>query len=215
MRRLSFALARRCNHEAGFTLVEMLMVLLMMLIVLGAASSILIGAQREAPNDVARANAIGQAEAGISQMDHELRAGWAPTGSTLPTTATNVMDLDVPSSTYGTIRVKYDCTVSSTAYPGYHQCVRYWSSTLTSSPTTNANVVIDDVSNDETSTDTGYTPVFTPNSSSSPTEYAVEIQLPAKGTQASTLDSYTYQVTLSDGIYLRNNSPTNRATGGQ
>jgi type II secretory pathway pseudopilin PulG len=203
------------TEEAGFTLVELLITFVLMVVILVAISGVLVSAQRQAPNDVLRAQVIGQAQAGIAQMDRDLRAGWAPTGSSLPTSATNVMDLDVPSSTYGTIRVKYDCTVASVAYPGKHECVRYWSATTTSSPTTNAQLVIDDLSNDETTTDAGYTPVFTPNSSTSPTEYTVKIQLPAAGGRASSIDSYTYQVTLTDGVYLRNATPTNRATGGQ
>jgi prepilin-type N-terminal cleavage/methylation domain-containing protein len=215
MRQLRIALARFRGDEAGFSLIELMVTVVMLVVVLGAASTVLIGVNRQSPNDVERAKVIGQAEAGISRMSRELRSGWAATGSSLPTTSTNVMDLIVPDATHGTIRVKYDCTVSSTAYSGYHSCVRYWGTDTSTSPAGNASTIIDDVSNDETSTDTGYTPVFTPNSSTSPTYYSVEIQAPAKGSRANSISTYTYQVTLTGGIYLRNDSPTNRAAGGQ
>jgi prepilin-type N-terminal cleavage/methylation domain-containing protein len=215
MRQLRIALARFRGDDAGFTLIELLVTVIMLVVILGAASTVLIGVNRQSPNDVERGKVIGQAEAGISRMTRDLRAGWAATGSSLPTAATNVMDLVVPDAVNGTIRVKYDCTVSSTQYPGEKQCVRYWGTDTSTSPTGNASIVVDDVSNDENSTDSGYTPVFTPSTSSSPTYYSVEIQVPAKGSRAQSISTYAYQVTLTDGIYLRNNSPTNRAAGGQ
>ena len=210
MRRLFIALARRCRGEAGFTLIELLVTVIMLVVILGAASTVLVGVQRQSPNDVERARMIGQGEAGLARMDRELRGGYAPSGTPLPTTSGNTMDVLV-----GSQRVRYDCTVSSTAYPGYKQCVRYASTTLTSPPSSNGLIVIDGVSNDEVSTDSGYTPVFTPNSSTTPTYYTVEIQVPAKGQRTGTIGTYTYNVTLTDGLYMRNTGVTNRALGGQ
>lgn len=203
-------LARFCRDDAGFSLIELLVTITMLVVLLGAASTVLVGVQRQSPNDVERTRMVGAAEAGLARMDRELRGGYAPSGAPLPTTSGNVMDLIV-----GSQRVRYDCTVSSAAYPGYQQCVRYASTNLTSPPSTNGLIVIDGVSNDETSTDAGYTPVFTPNSSTTPTYYSVEIQVPAKGQRTGTIATYTYQVTLTDGLYMRNTGQTNRALGGQ
>ena len=217
MRRLWKALAGRCRDEAGFTLIELLVTLIMLLVVLGAAAAVLVGVNRAAPNDVEREHVVGMTEAAISKMIRELRNGYAPSGTPLPTTSGEVLDMLVPNpaSSGNYMRIKYDCSVSSTAYPGKYSCLRYWSTTLTSSPTTNGSIVIDDVTNDQNSLDVGYTPVFNPSTSSSPTFYTVTIQVPAQGSRTGPINTYTYNVTLTDGLYLRNTAPTNRANGGQ
>jgi prepilin-type N-terminal cleavage/methylation domain-containing protein len=215
--RLISAISRRARDHRGFTLIELLVGLTIMLVLLGAVGTALVAINRQQPNDVNRTQVIGVTESGLATMTRELRMGSAPSGTALPTTSTSSIDVLVPNSTYGTIRVKYDCTVNSTVYtsPQEKECVRYWSSTLTSSPTTNAKVVIDGISNDEVSTDSGYTPVFTPNSATSPDYYAVKIEVPARGTRASAIDSLADQVTLTDGFYLFNADTTARGSGGQ
>jgi len=46
--------------------------------------------------------------------------------------------------------------------------------------------------------------------------YTVAIKVPAQGSRTgSSIGTYTYNVTLTDGLYLRNAGPTNRANGGQ
>jgi prepilin-type N-terminal cleavage/methylation domain-containing protein len=218
MRRLCNALVGRCRDQAGFTLIELLVTLIMLLVVLGAATTVLVGVNRAAPNDVEREHVVGQTEAAISKMIRELRNGYAPSGTALPTTSGEVLDVLVPNpaSSGNYMRVKYDCSVASTAYTGKYSCMRYWSTTLTSSPSSNSSIVIDNVANDENSLDTTYAPVFVPNSSTSPLFYTVTIKVPAQGSRtASTIGTYTYNVTLTDGLYLRNAGPTNRANGGQ
>jgi type II secretory pathway pseudopilin PulG len=199
------------------TLIELLASISMSLLVFGAIATALVAINRQAPNDVERSQVIAVTEAGLGEMTRELRMGSAPSGTALPTASANSIDVLVPNATYGTIRVKYDCTVNSTVYtsPQEKACVRYWSATLTASPSSNAKVVIDGISNDEVSTDTGYTPVFTPNSSTSPDYYTVKVEVPARGTRASKVDSYADQITLTDGFYLFNASPTARGSGGQ
>lgn len=188
-----------------------------MLVVLGAIGVALVAINRQEPSDEQRTQSIGITEAGLAEMTRELRMGSAPSGTALPTTAGESIDVLVPSSTYGQIRVKYDCSVNSTVYtsPQEKECVRYWSSTLTATPTTNAKVVIDGISNDEVSTDSGYTPVFTPNSSTSPDYYSVKVEVPARGTRSSKIDPLADQITLTDGFYMFNASPTARGSGGQ
>ena len=199
------------------SLIELLVAIALLIVLVAAVTTVSVGVQRQTPNDVERGQMVGFAESGLSQMARELRSGSAPSGSSLPTSATNAMDLIVPNTTYGTIRVKYDCTVSSTAFSGLHECVRYWSNNTSASPTGSScpvssctSLVIDGVSNNESTT-----PVFTPNSSSSPTYYTVEIQVPSRGLRSSNLDSYSAPITLTDGIYLRNALSSNRALGGQ
>jgi type II secretory pathway pseudopilin PulG len=211
------ALFRRCQDQRGVTLIELLVSITILLTVLGAIGVALVAINRQEPNDEQRTQSLGVAEAGLTEMTRELRMASAPSGTALPTTAGNSIDVLLPNATYGQIRVKYDCTVNSTVYtsPQEKECVRYWSSTLTASPTTNAKVVIDGISNDEVSTDTGYTPVFTPNNATSPDYYTIKVEVPARGTRSSKVDPFADQITLTDGVYMFNAGTTVRGSGGQ
>ena len=208
-------LRRALRRESGFTLIELLLATSMLLIILGAALYPFNAVQRHSTRDIERTQTISLLRADLERMTRELRMGEPTSANTcgtssggLPTTPGSCMDVVV-----GGYRVRYDCTVVDPNNSAYHRCVRYWSSTdLTDSPTGNATVVIDQLGNDETSTDSAYTPVFTPNSTTAPTYYSVTVEVPARGQQNS---GYQYQATVTDGIFMRNACQSNRTTCGE
>lgn len=198
------AVLARLGAEDGLTLVELLISLLILGLVLGVTMSLLVGTQKWNTYDIERAGAIGTVQAGLAEMTRELRAGIAPNGTPLPSTAVNSLDLVV-----GNLRVKYDCSVVSPTNSSLHACYRYTSTNLATSPgPPGGQLVIDRVSNNLTTM-----PVFTPNLNASPTYYTAKIEVPARGKR--THGGYSYQVLLTDGIYLRNTEQANRAGGGQ
>jgi Tfp pilus assembly protein PilX len=193
-------------NQAGFTLVELLVVLPMAVLVFGTVLTFADSGQRIAKNDSERALAVVEAQTGLYRMTHELRQGYAPsTNCTQPCAVapTNTNSLDV---IVGSLRVRYDCSVISPTNSSYRECCRYASTTLTESPTSSGSLsakapcgqggtrVIDRV--------TGPTYVFQPPASATePTNYTAEIQVPEKGEYTA---GYPGTIDLSDGIYLRN-----------
>jgi prepilin-type N-terminal cleavage/methylation domain-containing protein len=199
--------------QAGFTLVEMLVVLVLTLVVFGGVLTFAESGQRIAKRGGERALAVIEAQTGLYEMTHELRQGYAPpTNCTQPCSGTapsetNSLDvIVVPDAGAATYRVRYDCGVTSPTNSSYRECCRYASTTLTASPTSTGPAsasapcgtgglrVINRL--------TGPTNVFQPPASATvPTSYTAEIQVPEKGEYTA---GYRGTIDLSDGIYLRN-----------
>jgi len=170
---------RTRRGEAGYALVELLVVASLLVIVLGAVLTLGETSQRIAPRESERAQVIREAQVGLHRMTRELRHTYqAPTvtGSTIQATVTDG----------GTTRtVRYDCNVTSTSNPDYKQCVR-----SVVGVTGSNTVVIDRVLNG--------TSVFTLTG----TNYVrALVEVAAKGDLN---DGYDHRVVLDDGIYMRN-----------
>jgi prepilin-type N-terminal cleavage/methylation domain-containing protein len=194
--------------ETGFTLVELLVTMVVLVVVLGATLFILDATSALGRNNIARQNGIQEAESGLARMTKEVREGTLPAGaSNFPLTVGDSFDVVEFVNDVQT-RIYYNCDVVSPTNSGYHQCVRYASTTLATqpgpaTPNTTAQVVIDRVLNGVSNAAPFNTAVFTPNSATSPTMYQITIQVPQKGDRTNA-NNFAGSVQLNDGIYMRN-----------
>jgi type II secretory pathway pseudopilin PulG len=171
------------SGEAGYGLVELMVVCALLIIVLGAILALGETTQRIAPKESERAHVIREAQVGLHRMTRELRhanAAPAVTGSTMQAT---VLVAGGVSRT-----VSYECNAAHPTDTAYTRCIRY---DLTADPTkSNGQVVVDRVLNGAT--------VF----SLTPPDYvAATVEVAARGNLK---DGYDHRVILEDGIYMRN-----------
>ena len=171
------------SGEAGYGLVELMVVCALLIIVLGAILALGETTQRIAPKESERAHVIREAQVGLHRMTRELRhANAAPTltgGSTIQATVL------APGGATRTVR--YDCDEAHPSDTAYTRCLRH---VLSGTTWTGGEVVIDRVLNGAT--------VF----SLTPPDYvAATVEVAARG---SLKDGYDHRVILEDGIYMRN-----------
>jgi Tfp pilus assembly protein PilX len=170
------------SGEAGYGLVEVLVVASLLIVVLGAILALGEATQRMAPKESERAHVIREAQVGLDRMTRELRhASQAPTvtGSTIE--ATVLAANGVPRT------VRYDCDEAHPSDTAYTRCLRQ---VLSGSTWTGGEVVIDRVLNGAT--------VF----SLTPPDYVgATVEVAARGNLN---DGYDHRVILEDGIYMRN-----------
>jgi type II secretory pathway pseudopilin PulG len=182
-------------REAGFTLVEVLIALVVLIVVLLATGFVLSLTARVAVREQDRAFALGDARVGLARMTRELRQAVQ-----IYSTSGAVMDVKVVTEGQP-MRVLYRCDWQ----PGgasYRQCVRAASTNLTQQPdASTGQPVVDRVLNG-TSAAPGDPTVFTfsPNDTS-PTYVEAKVVLPAKGKSSA---GYNHSIVLDDGFYLRN-----------
>lgn len=171
------------SGEAGYGLVELLVVASLLLVVLGAILALAETTQRIAPKESERAHVIREAQVGLHRMTRELRhANAAPTvtgGSTIQ--ATVLVAGGAPRT------VRYDCDEAHPTDTAYTRCLRH---ELSGSTWTGGEVVIDRVLNGTT--------VFSPT----PPDYVgVTVEVAARGNLK---DGYDHRVILEDAVYMRN-----------
>ena len=209
----------RSASEAGFTLVEMLVTIMVLGLVLTAVLSLLDSGGKTAYNDQERNTSLDEQTIAIHRMVLELRQAYAINGPALPSAgasiSSNYLDADIVIG--GTpYRVIYDCSNTVLA-TGKQQCVRYQSAapsgavSYTGNPPSGATstVIIPRLDNGTGGvTGAGGDPVFTNVSDPSgagggtrPTYAQVTVKTPGAGER---LQGYTHDVTLNDAIYMRN-----------
>jgi prepilin-type N-terminal cleavage/methylation domain-containing protein len=183
--------ARARREEAGFTLVELLVAMGLLLIVLGAVLALLDSSKTVASRDQERTHAVREAQVGVYAMTKELRQAYSIVSSSPYLIEVHVWKNGADHD------VTYDCTGTSSAGPPLGQCVRY---ETTGGGQGNASVVVDRLINNQGS---GRPPVFayTANGSGQTTYATVHVEAPSKGGQA---QGYGYRVTFDDGFFLRN-----------
>jgi Tfp pilus assembly protein PilV len=161
--------------DAGFTLVEVLVATLLALLLLGTTGALFITTQVDATSAIARADAVATANAGLREMDQDLRQAYQveyPTSTSYATAGCtsvssagiqlcNQIDVLARSGSGTDYEVRYDCTVASTTIPGDQSCWRYQcsagpttgsgSSCLATSSGVAAKLLIDDLLNGTTS----------------------------------------------------------------
>jgi prepilin-type N-terminal cleavage/methylation domain-containing protein len=148
------------KSERGFTLVELLITMLLLVIVLGATLAVLDKTNLVAAKDQERTVAVGEVQAGIAQMDHDLRlAGTGQRGSASSTTTSingvnggNYWQIDItvrcrtgdtrcvtPSGEGPQLREIYRCDAAfggtsnnPSAQTAYRSCVKTTSNTVCS-----------------------------------------------------------------------------------
>jgi hypothetical protein len=173
------------SGEAGYGLIELMMVSTLLIIVLGAILALGETTQRIAPKESERAHVIREAQVGLHRMTRELRHAYqAPTvtGSTMQATVL------VAGGTPRTVR--YDCDEVHPTDSAYTRCLRH---VLSGSTWTGGEVVIDRVLNG--------TAVFSLPTPPTPDYVGATVEVAARGDLK---DGYDHRVILEDGIYMRN-----------
>ena len=116
-RRRSFA------HDAGFTLVEILIAASLFSVVALATLALFDFANRRANIEIGRDTAVSETSAGLNQMLGEIRNAYQING---PATETSDwIDFLIRPSATTNYRVIYNCNVSDPKNSGYNACFRY------------------------------------------------------------------------------------------
>jgi type II secretory pathway pseudopilin PulG len=160
--------------EAGYALIELLVVASLLVIVLGAILTLGETSQRVAPKESERANVIREAQVGLHRMTRELRHAYEDVAVTPSTMAADVLGRD---------GVSYDCSQPHPTNANYTRCLRYVNGV-------GGEVVIDRVLNGDA--------VFT----LTPPDYVhATVEVNAGGDLK---NGYDHPILLEDGFYMRN-----------
>jgi type II secretory pathway pseudopilin PulG len=180
--------------QAGWTLVELLISVVVLIVVLLATASVLTLTSRVAVREQNRAFAIGDVRVGLSRMTRELRQA-----QQVFATSDTSMDVEVVIAGQPT-RVLYRCDWQPSA-ANYRQCIRAVSTNLSQAPDPSTGQLVVDRILNGTSADPG-DPVFTfTPDGTDPTYVEAKVVVPASGGSSA---GYNHNVTLDDGLYLRN-----------
>lgn len=183
-------------HEAGFTLVELVVAISMVTIVLAALMVPLLSAQRIETRDLSYADAQQSARTGLDAMVSQVRQAY-----NILATSGNSVDFDeyINGVAY---RVYYECDVSQPSGP-YHECVRLQVAAGAALPSLNrASVAIQNLTNGTSSN-----PVFSFEPDSvAPYYMTATVQVPAS---AGTTGGLSHTITFSDGALMRNENVGN------
>ena len=174
--------------DAGFTIVELLITMTLMLLVASGALGLLDAARPAADAELMRQAAIAEGRAGLERMVREIRGADA-----INATSATLIDFNGQTPA-GARRIVYECGVSSTV-AGLRQCTRYEGPV--GGTATDGLTVIDRLVNATTSQ-----PVFSylPDRIR-PTEVKVSVVLPSR---AESPVGYNHRVSLYDTAFLRN-----------
>jgi type II secretory pathway pseudopilin PulG len=171
------------SAEAGYALIELMVVASLLVIVLGAMLTLGETSQRIAPKETERAQVIREAQVGLHRMTRELRhASQASVGGGSAITAV------VPRGTTN-LTVRYECNRPHPTDSAYTQCQRF---TVSGGNQTGGEVVVDRVLN-------GNSVFSVPTGSTNYVRALVEVA--ARGDLR---DGHDHRVVLDDGIYMRN-----------
>jgi type II secretory pathway pseudopilin PulG len=183
------------GDESGFTLIEMMVVCVTLLVVVGATMAFLVAGTRVQNRDSEWAFAVQNGQTGLARMMREIRQ------------ATNVnagdgsyIDFNVVENSQ-TLHVAYYCNVTQPNSPqgtSYSECVRLQAALGAALPalSTGAPVIVR-LKNPTT--------VFSYNVALDPSYVTATIQLPSTGNLTSTQSAGVgHNIVLSSGAYLRN-----------
>ena len=187
---------RHPRDEAGFTLVELLLAMVILTGVMTALVQIFTTTGPVAGRDQSRALGIMDAQAGIARVTRDLRQ--AQTINSATSTA-----IDFNATIDGvTQRILYDCSMYESGTTTSKQCVRAESSNLSVAPSASAGApVITRVING-TAADTSAAFTYSPNASD-PTFVSVHIVVPRDGGYEDQ-GGYANNISFDGGVYLPN-----------
>ena len=178
-------------EESGWTLIEMLISTVILVIMLGAVLALLDVTNTVSPRDQERAHDLREAQVGLYQMTRELRQAYSLVSHSAYSVEAHVWENGADHD------VTYDCTGTSAAGPGLGECVRFETTGGTQGP---SSVVIDRLLNRPGA---GLSPVFayTTNGAGRTTYATAHVEVPAKGARTT---GYSHRIVLDDGFYMRN-----------
>lgn len=180
------ATLRRLAGDAGFTVVEVLVVSMTLSFVLVALISLASTTQQQAPKDEERVHALRTAQVGLHRMTRELRQSYDFVSWSAYVVDANVRVNGVDK------RVVYKCDEPHPTDTAYNRCVRY--EITSSGSATPKETIIDRVSK---------VTVFTyPQlKGGKPLYVTTRVEVPTKGDLK---DGFKYRDVFEDGFYLRN-----------
>jgi prepilin-type N-terminal cleavage/methylation domain-containing protein len=183
--------------QDGFTLIEVVVVVLLLSLVIGALMAPLVMSQQVQNRDANYAYAQQEARTGLDSMVSQIRQAWA-----ILSTGPNAVEMNVNLG--GTAQhVYYECDVAQPGATQYRECVRVQSAAGSPlPPLSSGSVVIRNLTNG-TATD----PVFSFGPDPiAPYYMTATIKVPASGGTAGGL---THSIVLSDGALMRNQNVGN------
>jgi hypothetical protein len=177
------------SGEAGYSLIELMLVSSLLVVVLGAVLTFGQTTQRLAPRDHERSHVIREGQIGLHRMTRELRKAHV-------VNARGPYFMDVQLLVNGVdTRVRYQCDVAHPTETPYRRCLRFVNGGTT------GELVIDRVLNPS---DSPADPVFsytTDIGGVNVTHVEARIELPARGDLQ---NGHGHRITYSDGFYPRN-----------
>ena len=185
----SVSLQRLAGEQPGFSLVELMVTVSLLIVVLTAILGLLDVTVRLAPKDEERTQVVREAQVGLARMVRELRQAHA-----VGSASGSFMDVTVVAA--GAERhVRYQCDVANPADALTTRCVRREGAPGgdLSAATAGDEVVVDRVLNGAA--------VFTPPSGLRPDYAEAKVRVPARGELSK---GYEYSLVLDDGFHLRN-----------
>jgi prepilin-type N-terminal cleavage/methylation domain-containing protein len=216
---------RRAREQSGFTLIEVLVVVVLLAAVLFPISNVLVSEGKQAPVDTGYAQAIGDETATLQRMMQEIRQAYAIQDTNGDPTTGQGSYIDFLIQIYNTTtraddpwEVKYDCGQTSPTNGAYHACVRFACKALaygqgcslpstfpTSSGSSSSGVVIDRVENTN-----GQVFTFRDQNNNPATNaqdiWTVEanVQVPANGSLSSLSYALKHSMTLDNQTTIPN-----------
>jgi prepilin-type N-terminal cleavage/methylation domain-containing protein len=184
-------MTRFIGRQAGFTLVEVLVVIALLGIVCGALLVPLVSTQRVQSRDAEYAYAQQNARTGMDAMVHQIRQAYA-----VLSTTPNAIEFNVSLNGVD-YHVYYECDVPQ-PNTSYRQCVRLQALAGVALPALSTGTVT--VTNLTNGTLADPVFAFTPDAFS-PTYVTATIKVPASN---GTNGGLTHSIVLSDGVLLRN-----------
>jgi prepilin-type N-terminal cleavage/methylation domain-containing protein len=181
------------RREEGFSLVELLVVMTMLPIVLGATLMALDTGAKIAPKTIEYGNAVRGADAGVSRMVRELRQAYRVVGAT-----PNAITFD---AVYKGVdqRVSYQCDVDEPGGRDLRRCVRVAVAQGGALPALSTGMVVVDQLVNGTIADPVFS--FAPNAIT-PGYVGVRALVAAKGERTA---GQLHTMTITNGALLRNN----------
>jgi prepilin-type N-terminal cleavage/methylation domain-containing protein len=149
------AIGKRAREQAGFTIIEVLVVVLLLGVVMVPLMNAMVFEGKQTPIDTSYAQAIGAQSAGLQRMVQEVRQAYAIESTNGdPGTGQGsyidflIMVYNASSGTDQPWEVKYDCGQVSPSNSSYNACVRFACQataydTRCTLPSTSRNAVVD------------------------------------------------------------------------
>jgi prepilin-type N-terminal cleavage/methylation domain-containing protein len=191
------AFSSRLGAEAGFSLIELMLVVSLLVVVLTAVISLLETTTRLAPREQERSIAIRDAQVGLDRMVRDLRHTYrviATTDSSMEVLMTVRRVNAAGQTVYEDRHVLYRCNVPHPTNADRRRCVKVEAAAAAALPAiSTGEVVIDRVL-------PGGVFTFSPGPLA-PRYVTARVTVPAAGERA---DGFAHSFTLDDGFYLRN-----------